>query len=87
MIRNDTTTELLISLIQRVPILAIDVKAAETESDVPAIAYQHAITAWQREATKAVAEIRLGSPRARPSRRSRRLRSRCCSVRHDADHP
>ena len=58
MTRKNTTTELLIRLIQRVPMLAIDVKAAEAEGDLPAIAYQGAVTAWQREATAAVAEIR-----------------------------
>lgn len=59
---RDTTTELLIRLIQRTPILAIDVKTAEAEGDLPAIAYQRAVRAWQREAAEAVAEIREGSP-------------------------
>ncbi|CAM2761987.1 hypothetical protein JHFBIEKO_3546 [Methylobacterium mesophilicum] len=62
MTRKNTTTELLIRLIQRVPMLAIDVKAAEAEGDLPAIAYQGAVTAWQREAAAAVAEIREGYP-------------------------
>lgn len=35
MTRKNTTTELLIRLIQRVPMLAIDVKAAEAEGDPP----------------------------------------------------
>lgn len=38
---DDTATELLIRLIQRVPMLAIGVKAAEAEGDLPAIAYRH----------------------------------------------
>ena len=60
MTRNDTNTELLIRLIQRVPMLAIDVKAAEAEGDLPATAYQRAVTECQREATAAVAKIREG---------------------------
>lgn len=56
------TTERLIRLIQRVPVLAIDVKTAEAEGDLPAIAYQRAVTAWQREAAEAIAKIREGSP-------------------------
>ncbi|MGU3337178.1 MULTISPECIES: hypothetical protein [unclassified Methylobacterium] len=58
MTRNDTNTELLIRLIQRVPMLAIDVKAAEAEGDLPATAYQRAVTECQREATAPVAKIR-----------------------------
>lgn len=56
MMRDDPTA-VLIGLIQRVPILA-----AEAEGDVPAIAYQRAIKAWQREAAEAIAEARLSSP-------------------------
>ncbi|KQS66490.1 hypothetical protein ASG32_30665 [Methylobacterium sp. Leaf361] len=56
MMRDDPTA-VLIGLIQRVPILAV-----EAESDAPAIAYQRAIRAWQREAAEVIAEARLSSP-------------------------
>lgn len=66
---RDTTTELLIDLIQRVPVHVVDTETAEARGDVPAIAYQRAIRAWQREAAEAIVEIREQlSPR--PSRRS-----------------
>ena len=61
MMRDDPTVA-LIGLIQRVPILAIDAETAEAEGDVPAIAYQRAIRAWQRDAAEAIAEARLSSP-------------------------
>jgi hypothetical protein len=59
---RDTTTELLIHLIQRVPVLTIDMKAAEARGNFPALAYKHVITAWLREAAEALAEIQEGSP-------------------------
>lgn len=67
---RDDTTDMLIDLIRRTPVLPIDVKTAQAEGDLPAIAYQRAVKACQREATAAVAKIREGGPTPRPSWRS-----------------
>jgi hypothetical protein len=57
---RDMTIELLIYLIQRVPVQVVDTKTAKARGDVPALAYQRAIEAWLSQAAEAVAEIRQG---------------------------
>lgn len=59
---RDDPTAVLISLVQRVPVLAIDLQAAEARGDHAALAYTRAMTAWRTEAAEAVAEIRQASP-------------------------
>ncbi|MHC2108564.1 hypothetical protein [Methylobacterium sp. CM6246] len=55
---RDDTTDMLIDLIRRTPVLPIDVKTVQAEGDLPATAYQRAVTECQREATAPVAKIR-----------------------------
>lgn len=81
---RDDPSDTLIDLIRRTPVLPIDVKTAQTEGDLPTIAYPRGVTGWQRAATAAVPKLREGTS-PRPSRRSRRLSSRGCSLRQVAD--
>jgi len=57
---RDDPSDTLIDLIRRTPVLPIDVKTAQTEGDLPTIAYPRAVTGWQREATAAVPKLREG---------------------------
>lgn len=59
---RDDPTDALVRLIWRVPVLAIDVPAAQQAGDDAAVAYARAIEAWRREAAQAVAAAMAISP-------------------------
>jgi hypothetical protein len=50
------STEWLADLIRRVPILAVDVPAAQRAGDHAALAYAEAVDMWRAEAALAIAE-------------------------------
>lgn len=54
---RDDPTDVLINLIRRVPILAIDVEAAKASGDEAQLEYAAAVTLWTSRAAKAVSEI------------------------------
>ena len=61
MTRDDPTAR-LISIIQRVPVLAIDTDAARCAGDHAAVAYAQAIAEWRAEAAEAITQAHESSP-------------------------
>lgn len=61
MTRDDPTAR-LISIIKRVPVLAMDIEAARRTGDHAAIAYAQAIAEWRAEAAEAITQARESSP-------------------------
>jgi len=59
---RDDLTNLLISLEQRVPVLIVDLEAAEGRGDHAAVAYRHSVRAMRDEVRDAIAEVQQGNP-------------------------
>lgn len=65
---RDDPTALLIAIVRRVPVLAIDLPAAEARGDHDQVAYHRAMQAWRAEASAAIAELQRGNPIAATGR-------------------
>ena len=65
---RDDPAERLISLVQRVPLLAIDEQAAQQQGDEQQLAYARAVRTWRAEAAALIAQVRQSSTaRLRPA--------------------